>query len=220
METKLCHEFPQNSPMDAVLQQTQKIHISHSNDLCSFQLSPAFKSTYVKRKLNCPLQQKSKPQQSKHPPANYSLESIKKLPSQRCSARCPSRAATTAQGTLWAPGCHQLWQEMHHSPEIFHIPTIFHVPSELGLCEGKEKPPLKILPWIINGFRSSVGMDGGILDTMLEKGRAGDDELKGTGRIRQDFVLLDEQSRRKKESLLWPSGQENLGPTAWTLIHH
>lgn len=54
--------------------------------------------------------------------------------------------------------------------------------------------------------------DGGILDTTLQRGRAGADEPRGTGRISQGFALRDEQIRRNKESLLWAgkSGSNSL----------
>lgn len=124
-----------------------------SYHFCSFQLSPAFKFTYIKRKLNCPLQQKSKPQQSKHPPANCSLESIK-----NCQVNVPVPAAhpglPAAQGTLWALLSATSCAKNHHRAEIFHIPTRVHmptinnhIPSQLELCEGKETPPGIINVW-------------------------------------------------------------------------
>lgn len=128
LETKLPHEFPRTAPWRCSAAR-DSCGTSENTDFtfwgfCSFQLSPAFKSTYIKRKLNCPLQQRAN-----HNKANILQQTLPLNPLKT--------AKSTFQCPLPIPGCQQ--HQCHsgllsatscgkNRPEIFHIPTRFHIP--------------------------------------------------------------------------------------------
>lgn len=118
---------------------------------CSSQLSPAFKFTYIKRKLNCSLQQRANHNKANILQKTYSLESIK-----NCQDNVPEPILGCQQhqchsGLLSATSCGKncITDQKYFIFQwdfIFHMATIHHIPSQLELCKGKEKPPLQTPP--------------------------------------------------------------------------
>lgn len=110
--------------------------IEEVSNFCSLQLSPTFKFTYIKRKLNCP-----PPQKENHNKANILQQSI--------CLNLLKLAKSTFQSQLPTPACQQ--QKCPFFPPLFYInksqlwPWIASHASNIShsftavFCKGKEK---------------------------------------------------------------------------------